>query len=92
MLAAPRKALTAAAVVVGMSQPAATMALARAERIVGGRLFHRGPAGAVTTGLGELVGATPSPCWRRCGAFRGSRRPGPRPAPASSGSVRLRAC
>ncbi|GGJ78459.1 hypothetical protein GCM10010123_05540 [Pilimelia anulata] len=49
--------LTAAAAVVGMAQPSATAALVRAERILGGKLFHRATSGAVPTQLGELVAA-----------------------------------
>ncbi|GGJ94118.1 LysR family transcriptional regulator [Pilimelia anulata] len=47
--------LSAAATALGMTQPSATEALGRAERLAGGRLFHRGAAGAAATRLGELV-------------------------------------
>ncbi|GGK10366.1 LysR family transcriptional regulator [Pilimelia anulata] len=49
--------LTAAAAVLGMAQPSASTALCRAERIVGGKLFHRTIDGLVATELGATVAA-----------------------------------
>ncbi|WP_410662230.1 LysR substrate-binding domain-containing protein [Amycolatopsis sp. lyj-84] len=47
--------LSAAAAVVGLTQPAVTDCLRRAERAAGGPLFHRDRRGARITPLGELV-------------------------------------
>ncbi|WP_181774087.1 LysR family transcriptional regulator [Amycolatopsis pittospori] len=47
--------VTAAANRLGVSQPAVTHALHRAERIAGGALFQRGATGSTPTRLGELV-------------------------------------
>ncbi|MBM7776238.1 DNA-binding transcriptional LysR family regulator [Actinokineospora baliensis] len=47
--------LTAAAARLGVTQPSVSESLRRAERIAGGPLFQRGPAGALPTRLGEVV-------------------------------------
>ncbi|SES31470.1 LysR family transcriptional regulator [Actinokineospora terrae] len=47
--------LTAAATRLGVTQPSVSESLRRAERVAGGALFQRGPAGAVPTALGEVV-------------------------------------
>ncbi|WP_431784449.1 LysR family transcriptional regulator [Streptomyces chumphonensis] len=49
--------LTSAAKYLGMTQPSVSEALGRAERAVGGALFHRDVNGARPTPLGELVTA-----------------------------------
>ncbi|MFH8370993.1 LysR family transcriptional regulator [Streptomyces sp. NPDC018031] len=52
---ADRGTLTAAARELGMTQPSVSESLGRAERTVGGALFHRGVHGAQPTALGETV-------------------------------------
>ncbi|MFC3455728.1 LysR family transcriptional regulator [Amycolatopsis speibonae] len=47
--------LSAAAAVLGLTQPTVTECLRRAERVAGGPLFHRDRSGARITPLGELV-------------------------------------
>ncbi|HEY3734868.1 MAG TPA: LysR family transcriptional regulator [Streptosporangiaceae bacterium] len=47
--------LTKAAARLGVSQPALTAQLARIERMLGGRLFARGPRGAEPTALGRFI-------------------------------------
>ncbi|WP_067459916.1 LysR family transcriptional regulator [Actinomadura macra] len=49
--------LTGAAAQLGITQPAVSEALRRAERVAGGALFRRGAHGASPTPLGELVAA-----------------------------------
>ncbi|MQY12547.1 Hydrogen peroxide-inducible genes activator [Streptomyces sp. RB5] len=47
--------LARAARLLGVSQPALSAQLRRIERVAGGELFERGPAGVVPTPLGEYV-------------------------------------
>ncbi|TYB44874.1 LysR family transcriptional regulator [Actinomadura chibensis] len=49
--------LTGAAAQLGITQPAVSETLRRAERVAGGALFRRGAHGATPTPLGELVAA-----------------------------------
>ncbi|TYK43132.1 LysR family transcriptional regulator [Actinomadura decatromicini] len=49
--------LTGAAAQLGITQPAVSESLRRAERVAGGALFQRGAHGATPTPLGELVAA-----------------------------------
>ncbi len=49
--------LTAAADRVSVTQPAASQALARLDRLFGARLMQRGPSGLVLTEAGQIVHA-----------------------------------